>query len=42
MCLAAYIQLKYLHSVNICPAHAAAAVNEEDELAVDLPQVRAD
>lgn len=32
----------HLHSFNVAPAHAAAAVNEEYEFAVDLPQVRAD
>lgn len=35
-------ELIYLHSVNVRPAHATAAVNEEYELAVDFPQVRAD
>lgn len=35
-------ELEYLHSFNVAPAHAAAAVNEEYEFAVDLPQVRAD
>lgn len=34
--------LKYLHTVDVDPAHAAAAVNEEDKLAVNHPQVRAD
>lgn len=34
--------LKYLHSFDVPPAHAAAAVDEEYEFAVDLPQVRAD
>lgn len=34
--------IKYLHTVNVDPAHAAAAVNEEDKLAVNLPQVWAD
>lgn len=36
------MRLKYLHTVDVDPAHAAAAVNEEDKLAVNLPQVRAD
>lgn len=36
------LRLKYLHAVNVNPTHAAAAVNEEDELAVNLPQVWAD
>lgn len=35
-------RLKYLHAVDVNPAHAAAAVNEEDKLAVNLPQVCAD
>lgn len=34
--------LKYLHTVDVHAAHAAAAVNEEDKLAVNLPQVGAD
>lgn len=29
----------YLHTVDADPAHAAATVNEEDELAMNLPQV---
>lgn len=33
---------RYLHAVDVDPAHAAAAVHEEDEFAVHLPQVRAD
>lgn len=36
------MRFKYLHAVDVDPAHAAAAVNEEDKLAVNLPQVRAD
>ena len=36
------LRLKYLHTVDVDPTHAAAAVDEEDELAVNLPQVRAD
>lgn len=36
------LRLKYLHAVDVNPAHAAAAVNEEDKLAVNLPQVWAD
>lgn len=35
------LRLKYLHTVDVNPAHAAAAVNEEDKLAMNLPQVRA-
>lgn len=35
-------ELEYLHSFNVAPTHAAAAVNQEYEFAVDLPQVRAD
>lgn len=35
-------KLEYLHSFNVAPTHAAAAVNEENEFAVDLPQVGAD
>lgn len=35
------LRLKYLHTVDVDPAHAAAAVNKEDEFAVNLPQVRA-
>lgn len=36
------LRLKYLHVVNVNPTHAAAAINEEDKFAVNLPQVRAD
>lgn len=32
----------HLHTVDADPTHAAAAVNEEDELAMNLPQVWAD
>lgn len=37
-----WISVKYLHAVNVNPTHAAAAVDEEDKLAVNLPQVWAD
>lgn len=33
---------EYLDTVDVNSAHAAAAVNEKDELAVNLPQVWAD
>lgn len=33
---------EYLHTVDVNTTHAATAVNEEDELAVHLPQIRAD
>lgn len=36
------LRSKYLHTVDVNAAHAAAAVNEEDKLAVNLPQVGAD
>lgn len=37
-----WISVKYLHAVNVNSTHAAAAVNEEDKLAMNLPQVWAD
>lgn len=36
------LRLNYLHTVDVSPAHAAAAVDEEDKLAVNFPQVWAD
>ena len=41
-CLTHTLRLNYLHAVDVDPAHAAAAVDEEDEFSVHLPQVGAD
>lgn len=35
------LKFKYLYTVDVDPTHAATAVNEEDELSVNLPQVGA-
>lgn len=32
----------HLHAVDVNPTHAATAINEEDELAMDLPQIWSD
>lgn len=38
--LNAEVEASYLNSIDVDPAHASTAVNEEDEFALDAPQVR--